>query len=133
MLVEERWCTICCFHWTSRWLHLPITVLPMQCLLYFVLGVNSVESKQCDTRVLKRLATTIGEEQNNVWRTIFQAQELEAIDFILQKKRHCAGAQEPFCVKRELAAFYHAQNGSGMLVASSSVADMLRAPCPRLL
>ena len=78
MLVEERWCTICCFHWTSRWLHLPITVLPMQCLLYFVLGVNSVESKQCDTRVLKRLATTISEEQNNVWRTIFQTQELEA-------------------------------------------------------
>jgi hypothetical protein len=130
---EPLQCCICCFHWTSRRLHLPITVLPMQCLLYFVLGVNSVESKQCDTRVLKRLATTIGEEQNNVWRTIFQAQELEAIDFILQKKRHCAGAQESFCVKRELAAFYHAQNGSGMLVASSSVADMLRAPCPRLL
>ena len=130
---EPLQCCICCFHWTSRRLHLPITVLPMQCLLYFVLGVNSVESKQCDTRVLKRLATTIGEEQNNVWRTIFQAQELEAIDFILQKKRHCAGAQESFCVKRELAAFYHAQNGSGMLVTSSSVADMLRAPCPRLL
>ena len=126
-------CCICCFHWTSRRLHLPITVLPMQCLLYFVLGINSVESKQCDTRVLKRLATTIGEEKNNVWRTIFQAQELAAVDFMVRGKRDCAGHQDPFCVKRELAAFYHAQNGSGMLVASRSVADMLRAPRPPLL
>jgi len=122
-------CCICCFHWISRRRNLPITVLPMQCLLYFVLGLSSVERKQCDTRVLTRLAMTIGEEGSNFWRSVFRTQELEAIEFIAQKKRRCVEAQVPFCVKRELAAFYHAQNGGGMLLASRNVADLLRTHC----
>jgi len=121
-------CCICCFHWVTRRKKLPITVLPMQCLLYFILGINTVESKQCDTRVLTRLTATIGEEKNNMWRSIFQARELEAIDSIAVKKKKCVRKDEPCCVKRELASFYHAQNGNGMLVASRSVADILRAP-----
>ena len=121
-------CCICCFHWITRRRKLPITVLPMQCLLYFILGINTVESKQCDTRVLTRLTATIGEEKNNVWRSIFQARELDAIDAIALKKKTCVRKDEPCCVKRELASFYHAQNGNGMLVASRSVADILRAP-----
>jgi hypothetical protein len=122
-------CCICCFHWISRRRNLPITVLPMQCLLYFVLGLNSVERKQCDTRVLTRLAMTIGEEGTNFWRSVFQTQELEAIELIAQKKRWCVEAQVQFCVKRDLAAFYHAQNGCGMLWASRNVADLLRTHC----
>jgi hypothetical protein len=121
-------CCICCFHWITRRRKLPITVLPMQCLLYFLLGINTVESKQCDTRVLTRLTATIGEEKNNVWRSIFQARELEAIDSIALKKKASVRKDELCCVKRELASFYHAQNGNGMLVASRSVADILRAP-----
>jgi hypothetical protein len=126
-------CCICCFHWVTRRRKLPITVLPMQCLLYFILGINTVESKQCDTRVLTRLTATIGEEKNNVWRSIFQARELEAIDSIAVKKKTCVRKDEPCCVKRELALFYHAQNGNGMLVASRSVADILRAPLAETL
>ena len=121
-------CCICCFHWVTRRKKLPITVLPMQCLLYFILGINTAESKQCDTRVLTRLTATIGEEKNNMWRSIFQARELEAIDSIAVKKKKCVRKDEPCCVKRELASFYDAQNGNGMLVASRSVADILRAP-----
>jgi len=121
-------CCICCFHWITRRRKLPITVLPMQCLLYFILGINTVESKQCDTRVLTRLTASIGEEKNNVWRSIFQARELDAIDAIAMKKKTCVRKDKPCCVKRELASFYHAQNGNGMLVASRSVADLLRAP-----
>ena len=119
-------CCICCFHWISRRRNLPITVLPMQCLLYFVLGLSSVERKQCDTRVLTRLAMTVGGEGANFWRAVFQTQELEAVEFIAQKRRRCLEAQAQFCVKRELAAFYHAQNGGGMLLASRDAADLLR-------
>jgi hypothetical protein len=72
---------------------------------------------------------TIGEEGSNFWRSVFRTQELEAIEFIAQKKRRCVEAQVPFCVKRELAAFYHAQNGGGMLLASRNVADLLRTHC----
>ena len=45
-------CCICCFHWINRRRDLPVTVLPMQSLLYFLLGIDSVESKKCDKRVL---------------------------------------------------------------------------------
>ena len=72
---------------------------------------------------------TIGEEGTNFWRSVFQTQELEAIEFIAQKKRRCVETQVQFCVKRELAAFYHAQNGGGMLLASRNVADLLRTHC----
>lgn len=123
---------ICCSHWITRRLDLPITILPIQCLLYFVLGINSVESKKCDKRVLARLATTIGEEHGNMWRCIFQKHELAAIERMAKKKRLCVKHKESFCIKREMAAFYHAQNGGGMLLANNNVADLLRASSSRL-
>lgn len=121
-------CCICCFHWVTRRKKLAITVLPMQCLLYFILGIDTVEMKQCDTRVLTRLTMTIGEEKSNIWRSVFNARELEAIDAIAVKKKMCPRTEGQCCVKRELGAFYHAQNGNSMLLASRSVADILRAP-----
>lgn len=121
-------CCICCFHWITRRKKLSITVIPMQCLLYFVTGINTVESKQCDTRVLTRLATTVAEEKNNVWRSIFRGHELEAIEFIVSRRKKTVAGGDPCCIKRELAYFYHAQNGSSMLLGRRSVADMLRMP-----
>jgi len=121
-------CCICCYHWISRRKKLSVTVVPMQCLLYFLLGMNTVEIKQCDTRVLTRLATTIAEEKTNVWRSIFRAHELQTIESIIARKKKSAGCEDICCIKRELACFYHAQNGNSMLMGSRNVADMLRAP-----
>jgi hypothetical protein len=66
--------------------------------LYFVLGINSVESKQCDTRVLTRLTMTMGEENKNEWRSVVQVQELEAINFIVQKKGTCVRIKNSYAL-----------------------------------
>ena len=119
-------CCICCFHWINRRRDLPVTVLPMQSLLYFMLGIDSVESKKCDKRVLNRLTTSIAEEEHNPWRSVFLSQELNAIQYIAQKRRFCLHIGQQFCIKREFAELYHAQNGHGMLVSSSNIADLIR-------
>jgi hypothetical protein len=119
-------CCICCFHWINRRRDLPVTVLPMQSLLYFMLGIDSVESKKCDKRVLNRLTTSIAEEEHNPWRSVFLSQELNAIQYIAQKRRFCLHIGQQFCIKREFADLYHAQNGYGMLVSSSNIADLIR-------
>ena len=119
-------CCICCFHWINRRRDLPVTVLPMQSLLYFLLGIDSVESKKCDKRVLNRLTMSIGEEEHNPWRSIFSSQELIAIQYITQKRRFCLHIGQQFCIKREFAELYHAQNGHGMLLSSSNITDLIR-------
>jgi hypothetical protein len=119
-------CCICCFHWINRRRELPVTVLPMQSLLYFILGIDSAESKKCDKRVLNRLTMSIGEEEHNFWRSLFSSQELSAIQYIAQKRRFCLQIGQDFCIKREFAALYNAQNGNGMLLASSNIADLIR-------
>jgi hypothetical protein len=119
-------CCICCFHWINRRRDLPVTVLPMQSLLYFLLGIDSVESKKCDKRVLNRLTMSLGEEEHNPWRSVFSSQELNAIQYIAQKRRFCLHIGQQFCIKREFADLYHAQNGHGMLLSSSNIADLIR-------
>ena len=120
-------CCICCFHWITRRQERPITLLPMQNLLYFMLAVTSAEDNKCDKRVLNRLTKSLGDEPDNVWRSIFSSHELEAIECINNKRQKCLRDQDVFCVKRELAAFYHAQNGGSILLASSAITDLIRS------
>ena len=123
---------ICCFHWINRRQDRPITLLPMQSLLYFMLAVTSCDDKKCDKRVLNRLTKSIGGERDNFWRSMFSRQELKAIEYINQKRESCLRTGDEFCIKREFAAFYHAQNGGGMLLASSSITDLIRSTHPPL-
>ena len=124
---------ICCFHWINRRQDCPITLIPMQSLLYFMLTVTSSDHKKCDKRVFNRLTKSIGEEQDNFWRSIFSCQELKAIEYINQKRESCLHTGDDFCIKREFAGFYHVQNGGGILLASSSITDLIRSTHPPLL
>lgn len=119
-------CCICCFHWISRRQTRPVAVLPMQSLLYFMLCITSVENKKCDKRVLNRLTTSIAEEPNNFWRCIFLEHELKAIELIARKRRQCMYEDRPFCIKREFALLYQAQNGNSLLLSGSNIANLLR-------
>jgi hypothetical protein len=68
-----------------------------------------------------------GEGKSNVWRSVFQVQELEAIDFMVQKKRYCVRIKNSsaLSVNRQLSTTRK------MAVGCSWPAGMLLTCCAR--
>ena len=57
---------MCCHHWIQRRCGLPLPPLPMQNLLWFLLGMQWYDEKKSDKRILLRLAKEIIGSESNV-------------------------------------------------------------------
>ena len=118
---------MCCQHWVSRRMTLKIVPLPMQVLRWFVVCLKSYEQKRCDVRVLMRMARTVTNSQDNVYRSLFLPVELRFLATLVHSYK--VSPQKPIeDVKKHIARFWHAQNGHTLLLPSPAVAELLRAP-----
>jgi hypothetical protein len=121
---------MCCYYWVSRREKQQIVPLPMQNLLWFVRTLRGCEKKKCDSRLLLRLVKTVT-EAGNMYAQFFEAYELCGM---LKIKEKAQNALEPvitqgensFCVKRQLAAIWHSNNGESILIPHAHEADLLR-------
>jgi hypothetical protein len=121
---------MCCYYWISRRKKHQLVPLPMQNLLWFTRTLTGCEKKKCDSRILLRLVKTIT-EPGNMYARFFEAEELQAM---LKIKELCDNAEavankqgeSSFCVKKRLAAIWHANNGESILLAHADAADLLR-------
>ena len=121
---------MCCYYWVVRRQKQKIVPLPMQNLLWYVRTLEGCESKRCDSRILLRLLKTIT-ESGNMYARLFHTQELEGMAAIKQHARRAAvhgntQGNDVFCVKRQLAALWHANNGQSLLLGHAQAADLLR-------
>lgn len=121
---------MCCYYWVARRLKQKIVPLPMQNLLWYVRTLEGCESKRCDSRILLRLLKTVTEGEN-MYARLFHTQELAGMAAIklrsLKAGAHaCTQGDAVFCVKRQLAALWHANNGHSLLLGHAQAADLLR-------
>lgn len=121
---------MCCYYWVARRLKQNIVPLPMQNLLWFVRTLEGCERKRCDSRILLRLLKAVT-ESGNMYACLFHENELEgmaAIKLLSMQARGRASAQgdEVFCVKKQLASLWHANNGQTLLLGHAHAADLLR-------
>jgi hypothetical protein len=121
---------MCCYYWISRRKKHQLVPLPMQNLLWFIRTLTGCEKKKCDSRILLRLVKTIT-ETGNMYARFFEAEELQAMLEIKDLSTNAETAankqgESSFCVKKRLAAIWHANNGESILLAHADAADLLR-------
>lgn len=119
---------MCCYYWVARRMRQKIVPLPMQNLLWFVRTLEGCESKRCDSRLLLRLVKTVT-ESGNMYARVFDARELEGMAAIKELALRANGGrqgEDVFCVKKQLAALWHAHNGQSLLLGHAQAADLLR-------
>ena len=121
---------MCCYYWVARRQKQHLVPLPMQNLLWYVRTLKGCEKKKCDSRILLRLVKTIT-ESGNMYARFFELSELRGMTAIKELSRktsttaHMQG-DGSFCVKKQLAALWHSNNGQSILIAHSHAADLLR-------
>jgi hypothetical protein len=120
---------MCCYYWVSRREKQQIVPLPMQNLLWFVRTLRGCEKKKCDSRLLLRLVKTIT-EVGNMYAHFFEAAELRGMLTIKELSQHASEAlvkqgDNSFCVKKQLAAMWHSNNGESILIPHAHEADLL--------
>jgi len=127
---------MCCYYWIERRRELPVPLLPMQNLLWFVRTLSWCEDA-CDSRVLLRLATAVAEPQN-VFARVFAPGELAGLRRIARAGRQrlarggARGApvrtqgDARFCVKRALARLWRDENADCLLLPHAAAAEWLR-------
>lgn len=121
---------MCCYYWVMRRHKQKIVPLPMQNLLWYVRTLEGCERKRCDSRILLRLLKTIT-EGGNLYACLFHTQELEGMAVIKERARKVGvyaskQGDDVFCVKRQLAALWHANNGQTLMLGHAQAADLLR-------
>lgn len=118
---------MCCHHWIKRRQNLAVVPMPMQTLRWFLLTLQSCEHKRCDIRVIMRMARTITNNENNIYRSLFEETELCFLNNLTRSFQMTAkhrSAQIKCCIAR----FWHAQNGHSLFLPSAAVAEFLRVP-----
>jgi hypothetical protein len=128
---------MCCYYWVSRRQHQNLIPLPMQNLFWYVRTLTGSEKKKCDSRLLLRLVKTIT-ETGNMYASFFTLDELHGMlaigqlaqlvqkDFESLNKHDSKQGHPLFCVKKELAALWHSNNGDSILITHAHAADLLR-------
>lgn len=121
---------MCCYYWVARRQKQKIVPLPMQNFMWYVRTLKGCDSKRCDSRILLRLLKTVT-ESGNTYARFFDTSELEgmaAIKMLSESSTTAANVQgdDVFCVKKQLAALWHAHNGESMLLGHAHAADLLR-------
>jgi len=123
---------MCCYYWIERRRDLPVPLLPMQNLLWFVRTLSWCEGA-CDSRVLLRLVTAVA-EADNVFGGAFAATELAGLRRIAragrQRVARAAGrrvqGEARFCVKRAIARLWRDENADCLLLPHAAAAEWLR-------
>jgi len=126
---------MCCYYWIERRRDLPVPLLPMQNLLWFVRTLSWCEGA-CDSRVLLRLVTAVT-EPDNVFGGAFAATELAGLRRIARagRQRLARGAagraarvqgEARFCVKRAIARLWRDENADCLLLPHAAAAEWLR-------
>jgi len=121
---------MCCYYWIARRKKHKLVPLPMQNLLWFIRTLTGCEKKKCDSRILLRLVKTIT-EPGNMYARFFEPEELQAMLQIKQLSENAEAVankqgESSFCVKKMLAAIWHANNGESILLSHADAADLLR-------
>jgi hypothetical protein len=119
---------MCCHHWIQRRSDLPLPPLPMQNLLWFVLGMQWYDEKKSDKRILLRLAKEITNNANNIYRSLFLPEEITALHHIVAQVTHDKknAVIKPRSIKMLLAVNYQRDNASSLFVPHKQIADWLR-------
>ena len=112
-------CT-CCYHWMSRRVHKSTPPLPMQVFLWYLNNLKSCEDKECDQRILLRMAKSIVQPNNPFCFLIDTEQHKALCDMLLQVN------DDEFKVKRKLAEVFWKNNNRSMFVTQASSAQLLR-------
>lgn len=116
---------LCCWHWISRRLNWPITLLPMQSLYYFLTTVSSIENKKIDSRILSRLMCTLTNE-NNVYRNLFSDKQLLFFFSFHADRSHIRDQEVEQKLKLVMAQAYNHINGQSILLCENYVGEFLR-------
>jgi hypothetical protein len=121
---------MCCYYWVSRRQKHQLVPLPMQNLLWYVRTLMGCEKKKCDSRLLLRLVKTIT-ESGNMYARFFEPCELRGMLAIKELSQHASAevarqGESSFCVKKQLAALWHSNNGESILIGHAHAADLLR-------
>lgn len=116
---------LCCWHWISRRLTWPITLLPMQSLYFFLTTVSSIENKKIDSRILSRLMCTLT-IQNNVYRNLFSKHQLSFFYSFYADRGHVKDQVFQHKLKFIMAQIYYESNGQSMFFCENYVGEFLR-------
>lgn len=116
---------LCCWHWISRRLTWPITLLPMQSLYFFLITVSSIENKKIDTRILSRLMCTLANE-DNVYRNLFSGRQLMFFSSFHADRGHVKDQEVEHKLKFIMAQVYDNSNGQSILLCENYVGEFLR-------
>jgi len=116
---------LCCWHWISRRLSWPITLLPMQSLYFFLTTVSSIENKKIDSRILSRLMCTLTNE-NNVYRNLFSDRQLLFFSSFYADRGHVSDQVFQHKIKLIMAQIYYERNGQSIFFCDNYVGEFLR-------
>lgn len=113
--------TVCinCFYWTSR--HKAKKLLPLLHLKWYINTLHVGRYGVLDKRVFHRLCYTLHQRykgQSNFFRTLFTQSELEVIDYVATQPKQD--------LPRLIAAFFHANMASSLLLHSKQTARLVR-------
>ena len=113
--------TVCinCFYWSSR--HKAKNLLPILHLKWYINTLHVGRYGVLDKRVFHRLCCTLHQRykgKSNFFRTLFTQSELEMIDYVATQPKQS--------LPRLLAAFFHANMASSLLLHSKGTARYVR-------